>query len=78
MPIVVLPIDIPTLALSRGLVQMMLGGLLLYLGSRDEAAGAARFWALGFLLNGLSLFIFPLQIPQAWEQTRTVLNHLTL
>ncbi|SFN41639.1 GGDEF domain-containing protein [Dokdonella immobilis] len=78
MPIVVLPIDIPTLALSRGLVQMMLGGLLLYLGSRDETASAARLWALGFLLNGLSLFIFPLQIPPGWEQTRTILNHLTL
>jgi diguanylate cyclase (GGDEF)-like protein len=76
--IVVLPIDIPTLALSRGLMQMMLAGLLLYLGSRDEGVGAARFWAIGFLLNGISLFVFPIQVPAAWEQPVTVINHLTL
>lgn len=76
--IVLLPIDIPTLALSRGLMQMMLAGLLLYLGSRDEGVGAARYWAIGFLLNGISLFVFPIQVPAAWEQPVTVVNHLTL
>ena len=76
--VVVLPIDIPTLALSRGLMEMMFGGLLLYLGRRDEVADGARFWAIGFFLNGISLFVFPLQIPESWEQARTVVNHITL
>jgi diguanylate cyclase (GGDEF)-like protein len=75
---VIMPIDIPTLALSRGMVQMMMGGLLLYLGRRDEYAGGATLWAIGFLLNGVSLFVFPIQIPPAWEQPRTVVNHLAL
>ena len=38
-------IDIPTLAFSRGLMQIVLGGLLLYLGSKDEGARGARLWA---------------------------------
>jgi diguanylate cyclase (GGDEF)-like protein len=75
---VILPIDIPTLALSRGMVQLMMGGLLLYLGRRDESAGGVTFWAIGFLLNGVSLFVFPIQIPPVWEQPRTVINHLAL
>lgn len=75
---IVFPIDIPTLALSRGIVQMMLGGLLLYLGTRHEDARGARWWAFGFLINGLSLFVFPLQIPEEWERARTVLNHLAV
>jgi diguanylate cyclase (GGDEF)-like protein len=75
---VILPIDIPTLALSRGFVQMMMGGLLLYLGRRNEEADGATFWAIGFLLNGVSLFVFPIQVPAAWEQPRTVINHLAL
>jgi hypothetical protein len=50
---VILPIDIPTLALSRGMTQLMMGGLLLYLGRRDEYSGGATFGAIGFLLNGV-------------------------
>lgn len=73
---VVLPIDIPTLALSRGVMEMMLGGLLLYLGNRGDDTNAARLWALGFLLNGISLFVYPIQLPATWEYPRTVINHL--
>lgn len=74
----ILPVDIPTLALSRGVMQMMLGGLLLYIGSRHADSPGARWWAIGFLLNGLSLFVFPLQVPAAWEQPRTIVNHLSV
>ncbi|MCB1554678.1 MAG: GGDEF domain-containing protein [Xanthomonadales bacterium] len=74
----ILPIDIPTLALSRGMMQMMFGGLLLYIGSRHADGQGARWWAAGFLLNGLSLFVFPIQVPEAWEQPRAIVNHLSL
>lgn len=75
---VILPVDIPTLAFSRGLMQMMLGGLLLYVGSRGEHTHVARWWAIGFILNGISLFVFPIHLPAAWEGPRTVVNHLSL
>ena len=75
---IVFPIDIPTLALSRGIVQMMLGGLLLYLGSRHEEVHGAGWWAAGFFLNGVSLFVFPLRVPPAWDQALTVLNHMSI
>ena len=75
---IILPIDIPTLALSRGFVQLMLGGLLLYLGGRESEPRGTRLWAIGFLLNGVSLFVFPIQAPESWEQLLTVVNHLTL
>ncbi len=75
---VILPVDIPTLAFSRGCMQMMLGGLLLYLGNRDEGSHAARWWAIGFFLNGVSLFVYPIEVPSAWERPRTEINHLAL
>ena len=75
---IIFPIDIPTLALSRGIVQMMLGGLLLYLGSRHQEVHGAGWWAAGFFLNGVSLFVFPLRVPPAWDQALTVLNHMTI
>ena len=76
--IVILPLDIPTLALGRGIVQVMLGGLLLFLGSRHEQALGARWWAAGFLLNGLSLAVFAVQVPPSWETPTTLINHLSL
>ena len=75
---VFLPIDIPTLALCRGLVQVMLAGLLVYVGGRHEHGNGARLWAAGFLLNGLSLFLFSMRVPDAWESATVVGNHLTL
>ena len=75
---VILPIDIPTLAFSRGLMQIMLGGLLLYLGNRGEDTDAARWWAGGFFLNGISLFAFSIGVPDVWDQPLTQINHLAL
>lgn len=71
-------IDIPTLAFSRGLMQIMLGGLLLYLGGRDQGARGARLWAMGFFFNGLSLLMFPIQMPEGWRLPGTVVNHMSL
>jgi diguanylate cyclase (GGDEF)-like protein len=71
-------IDIPTLAFSRGLIQIMLGGLLLYLGDQDQGARGARLWAVGFFFNGVSLLLFPLQLPDGWLQAATVVNHMAL
>ena len=48
----VLPIDIPTLAVSRALMQMALGGLIIYLGSQQQRTLGARWWAAGLLING--------------------------
>lgn len=76
--LVVLPIDVPTLAISRGLMQIMLAGLLVYVGGQQEQRSGARLWAAGFLLNGLSLFLFAIQVPGAWETPVTVLNHFGL
>ena len=73
-----LPIDIPTLALSRGLMQMMLAGLLVYVGGGQESGRGARLWAAGFLLNGASLFLFSIRVPDAWESAFIIGNHLTL
>lgn len=75
---VFLPIDIPTLAATRGLMQMMLAGLLVYIGSQHDARLAARWWAAGFLLNGVSLFLFAVHTPNGWDTATTVLNHLCL
>ena len=59
-------------------MQMMLGGLLLYLGSRHLNDKEAKWWALGFVVNGLSLFVFALNTPESWELPRNMLNHLAL
>ena len=74
----ILPLDIPTLAFSRGVMQMMLGGLLLFLRTHQKNSHGAGWWAAGFLLNGISLFVFPLQVPAAWEQLSTIVNHLAI
>ncbi len=75
---VILPVDIPTLAFSRGVMQMMLGGLLVYVGNRGQSTNAARYWAIGLFLNGISLLVFPVQVPSEWESLRTVINHLSI
>ncbi len=73
-----LTVDIVTMAFTRGIIQMMLGGLLLYLGSGRLNDRAAIWWALGFLLNGVSLFAFSIEVPQAWELFRNALNHVAI
>lgn len=73
-----LPIDIPTLALSRGLMQIMLAGLLIYVGSQDARRSSAQLWAAGLLLNGLSLLLFVMVEPASWMAGLTVANHLAL
>jgi len=74
----ILTVDIVTMAFTRGIIQMMLGGLLLYLGSGRLNDRAAIWWALGFLLNGVSLFAFSIEVPQAWELFRNALNHMAI
>ena len=73
-----IPIDIPTLAFSRGLMQLMLAGLLVYVGDGQELRRGARLWAVGFLFNGISLFLFSIRVPDAWEAAFIATNHLTL
>lgn len=70
-----LPVDIPTLAISRALMQMALGGLILYLGSQERRESAARWWAAGLLVNGIALLVFPIQAP-AWDRLLTMINHI--
>jgi diguanylate cyclase (GGDEF)-like protein len=72
------PLDIPTLALSRGLMQVMLAGLLVYVGGRHEHGNGARLWAAGFLLNGASLFLFSITAHGIWDTVCVVGNHLAL
>ncbi|MGN6521162.1 MAG: diguanylate cyclase [Dokdonella sp.] len=72
------PLDIPTLALSRGLMQVMLAGLLVYVGGRHEHGNGARLWAAGFLLNGASLFLFSITAKGIWDTVSIVGNHLAL
>ncbi len=71
-------LDIPTLTLSRALVQVILAGLLIYVGSRQERGDAARFWALGLLLNGVALLFFLAPAMPAWEHVLTACNHLAI
>lgn len=71
-----LPVDIPTLALSRGLMQIMLAGLLVYIGG--EQGNGARLWAAGFLLNGVSLFLFSIHAEGVWDTVCIVGNHVVL
>ena len=73
-----LPIDIPTLAASRALMQIMLAGLLAWVGAGHEQGKGARLWAVGFLLNGISLFLFSMRVPAEWESLATSGNHLAL
>lgn len=70
------PLDIPTLALSRSMMQVMLAGLLIYIGSQQEQQNGARFWAAGLLLNGLALFIHATDMEEPWYQVSTVFNHM--
>ncbi|MDN5924418.1 MAG: GGDEF domain-containing protein [Xanthomonadales bacterium] len=71
-----LPIDILTLALGRGLMQVMLGGLLAYVGDRGEQGRGARLCAIGFLLNGLSLFLFAIRADGMADVIIIAGNHL--
>ena len=71
-------IDIPTLTLSRALMQVILAALLVYIGSRQEGDSAARFWALGLLLNGVALFFFLAPSVPTWEQALVACNHLAI
>ncbi|MEZ5461269.1 GGDEF domain-containing protein [Dokdonella sp.] len=70
------PLDIPTLALSRSMMQVMLAGLLVYVGSQLEQRNGTRFWAAGLLLNGLALFIHATALPEPWYSVSTTFNHL--
>jgi len=72
------PVDIITLAFARGVMQMVLGGLLLYLGSRQTNDEAAKWWALGFVVIGLSLFSFTLNFSEPWQMVVNSVNHLSL
>ncbi len=72
------PIDIQTLALSRGLMQLMLAGLLVYVAGGQEHDRGARLWAAGFLLNGASLFLFSLRTEGVWLSAVAIGNHMTL
>ena len=72
------PIDIPTLALVRGLMQLMLAGLLVYIAAGQEHGRGARLWAAGFMLNGTSLFLFSIRTEGAWQSAIAIGNHLTL
>lgn len=68
-------IDIPTLALSRGLIQLVLAGLLWFLRRLDAAQPLPLAWPLGFLLSGAALLTFPVQAP-AYQTAMNVVNHL--
>ena len=71
-------LDIPTLTLVRALMQVVLAGLLIYIGGRQERDDAARYWALGFLLNGIALLFFLAPTALAWEQLIKIANHLAI
>lgn len=73
-----LPLDIPTITISRALIQAMLAGLLIYVGSQQDRGEASRFWALGLLLNGIALFLFLVDVPADWERTVVAGNHLAM
>lgn len=51
-------IDIPTLALCRGLLLMLLSALLWFSMRYDRDVRGPGFWALGFALNGLAILTF--------------------
>lgn len=59
-------------------MQLMLGGLLVYVSGRDEHGRGARLCAAGFVLNGLSLFLFTLRVDGAANSVITAGNHLAL
>ncbi|PHV11867.1 GGDEF domain-containing protein [Chitinimonas sp. BJB300] len=58
------PLDIATLALCRGLIQLLLSGLLLFAIRYDRDGSGPGYWALGFALNGLALTTFVLRQPE--------------
>ena len=71
-------LDIPTLTLARALMQVILAGLLVYVGGRQERDHASRYWALGLLLNGIALLLFLAPTGLAWEHVITVGNHMAI
>lgn len=76
MNFLVVSLDIPTITLSRALMQLILAGLLIYVGSRQERADVARLWALGLLLNGAALLVFLIVVPPPLSHVLTAANHL--
>ena len=76
--LMLITVDIPTLALSRALMQTMLACLLIYVGSQQAHRGIAWLWALGLLLNGLALFLFVISVPPPWEPAITASNHIAM
>lgn len=70
-----IPLDVPTLTLSRALIQAILAGLLLYVGSGRKGDDATRFWALGLFLNGVALILFLTPAQPEWEHLLTLSNH---
>ncbi|MGQ5522673.1 GGDEF domain-containing protein [Chitinimonas sp. PSY-7] len=69
------PIDIATLALCRGLIQLLLSGLLLFAIRYDRNGSGPGFWAIGFALNGLALTTFVLHHPEQ-KPLLNIINHL--
>ncbi len=70
-------LDIPTLAFTRSLIQIMLGGLVAFIGYHDKEAKGPRFWATALVINGLALFTFPFTIASL-ETLLTTTNHLAI
>ncbi|MEO7430750.1 MAG: GGDEF domain-containing protein [Dokdonella sp.] len=68
-------LDVPTLTLSRALIQAILAGLLLYVGSGRKGDDATHFWALGLFLNGVALILFLTPNQPEWEHLLTLSNH---
>lgn len=71
-----LDIDIPTLAATRGLMQVTLGALIVWMGVRQDEQPGAHWWAAGLGLNGLALLAFIIQLPD-YDFVTVVINHMS-
>ncbi len=71
-----LDVDIPTLTAARGLIQVVLAALIVWMGVHGLAANGARWWALGILLNGFALLAFIVS-GDSDGSLSVVINHLS-
>lgn len=68
-------IDIPTLAVARGIIQLTLAGLIIWTGSRQKHREGTQWWAFGLGLHGLALLVFPIRY-EPLDTLIIAVNHL--
>ncbi|GAA5179745.1 GGDEF domain-containing protein [Niveibacterium umoris] len=69
------PLDLTTLAFTRGLVQIILAALMFATLRVDQSFRGSTWWPVGFLASGIALVSLPISSPEH-ELALNAVNHL--